>query len=93
MFRSGLWVVGVSWLVVCFTAQLYFAGAWLTEPTNPYRQEARIGIVLALVYALPALACLAVLAWRNGGISAGPLQTAVRALSTGLVVLGCVSLI
>lgn len=59
-----VWVLTLSWLGLCLFAQGYFAWLWLSDPVNPVRHEARLGLMMATFYSLPAAIVLAILRWR-----------------------------
>lgn len=87
MLLGGFWLLVLSWLAICLAVQGYYAWAWLVDSTNPYRNEARIGIAMAFSYALPALAGVGLLRWRFWELSSQATRTTARALITALLTL------
>jgi hypothetical protein len=78
-------VLTLAWLALCSIAQGYFAWLWLSDPANPLRHEALIGLTMATFYAWPAALVLAVLRWRFWDESPQPLRRASSTMLAAVV--------
>ena len=87
MLLGAFWTIVIAWLAVCVSVQGYYGWLWSSEPTNPLRHEAMIGIVMATIYALPALAGLGLLRWHYWKDSPAALRYSANFLTTALLVL------